>query len=115
VPPEAADAIAACRARGGRVVAVGTTVVRTLESAVGEDGRVRTGEGETELFITPGFRFRVVDRLITNFHMPRSSLVVMVAAFMGPRWRRTYEIALEREYRFLSFGDAMLADREEAT
>src|SRR5690606_27397068 len=114
VPQATVDAIGATKGRGGKVVAVGTTVVRALETAA-LSGRLEATSGPTDLFITPGFRFRVVDRLITNFHMPRSSLVVMVAAFMGPRWRRTYEIALEREYRFLSFGDAMLADREEAT
>lgn len=103
-------AVADTRRRGGRVVAIGTTVVRALESAA-PDGELKPWEGHTDLFITPGFRFSVVDRLVTNFHMPRSSLIVMVAAFMGPEWRRNYELALDRGYRFLSFGDAMLADR----
>ncbi len=102
-----AGTMAACertRAGGGRVVAVGTTAVRALESAAAT-GRL---EGRTELFITPGFEFRVVDRLLTNFHLPRSSLLVMVEAFVGPRWRDLYATALAEDYRFLSFGDAML-------
>jgi S-adenosylmethionine:tRNA ribosyltransferase-isomerase len=90
-----------------RVVAVGTTTVRALESAAAT-GRL---QGRTDLFIRPGFRFRVVDVLLTNFHMPRSSLLVMLAAFAGPRWRRLYELALGEGYRFLSFGDAMIAAR----
>ncbi|HEX7036686.1 MAG TPA: tRNA preQ1(34) S-adenosylmethionine ribosyltransferase-isomerase QueA [Pseudomonadales bacterium] len=116
VPPEAADAIAACRARGGRVVAVGTTVVRTLESAVGEDGRVRTGEGETELFITPGFRFRTVDALLTNFHLPQSTLLMLVSAFGGhERVMAAYRVAVEAGYRFFSYGDAMFLEPATAT
>ena len=111
VPGETAAAIEAARARGGRVVAIGTTVVRTLESAAGDDGRVLPGSGETALFITPGYRFRVVDVLVTNFHVPGSTLVVLVAAFMGDAWRTAYGVALERGYRFLSFGDAMLVER----
>jgi len=110
VPEATAVAIESARRRGGSVVAIGTTVVRTLESRALGPG-VEPGEGETSLFITPGHRFSVVDRLITNFHLPRSSLVVMVAAFLGPQWRDVYTTALERRYRFLSFGDAMLADR----
>ena len=92
-----------------RVVAVGTTVVRTLESAA------VSGElaGRTELFITPGFEFRVVDALMTNFHMPRSTLLVMIEAFAGPRWREWYRTALAEGYRFLSFGDAMFLEREQ--
>lgn len=76
-------------------------------------GSLEPWTGHTDLFITPGFEFRVVDRLVTNFHLPRSSLLVMIAAFMGPKWRDAYSVALERGYRFLSFGDAMLCDREE--
>lgn len=90
-----------------RVVAVGTTTVRALESAAA-NGQL---EGRTNLFIRPGFRFRVVDVLLTNFHLPRSSLLVMLAAFVGPRWRRLYEDALGDGYRFLSFGDAMVVAR----
>jgi S-adenosylmethionine:tRNA ribosyltransferase-isomerase len=111
VGEEVAGAVAAARARGGRVVAVGTTVVRALESAADPSGRVLPGGGSTGLFITPGYRFRVIDLLVTNFHVPGSTLVVLVAAFMGERWREAYRVALERGYRFLSFGDAMLASR----
>lgn len=113
VPTSTSTAIADTRRDRGRVVAVGTTVVRALESRA-TNGHVEPGEGETDLFIRPGFEFSVVDRLITNFHMPRSSLIVMLAAFMGPGWRQLYETALERGYRFLSFGDAMLANRRTA-
>jgi S-adenosylmethionine:tRNA ribosyltransferase-isomerase len=111
VGEEAAAAITAAQRRGGRVVAVGTTVVRALESAAGPGGEVRPEAGSTGLFITPGYRFRVIDLLVTNFHIPGSTLVVLVAAFMGERWREAYRVALERGYRFLSFGDAMLARR----
>jgi S-adenosylmethionine:tRNA ribosyltransferase-isomerase len=111
VDEEAAAAVAAARRRRGRVVAVGTTVVRALESAAGAGGEVCPGPGTTDLFITPGYEFRVVDLLVTNFHVPGSTLVVLVAAFMGERWREAYRVALERGYRFLSFGDAMLAVR----
>jgi S-adenosylmethionine:tRNA ribosyltransferase-isomerase len=104
------EAVMAARARGGRVVAVGTTVVRSLETAAAA-GELRSFDGHTDLFITPGYRFRVVDLLLTNFHVPASTLVVLVAAFMGSGWREAYRIALDRGYRFLSFGDAMLAER----
>ncbi|HUY98408.1 MAG TPA: tRNA preQ1(34) S-adenosylmethionine ribosyltransferase-isomerase QueA [Verrucomicrobiae bacterium] len=111
-PPAAAAAIAACRDRGGRVVAVGTTVVRVLESVADEGGGVRPGAASTRLYLRPGDRFRVVDGLLTNFHQPRSSLLVLVSAFLGwERARRAYRVALERGYRFLSFGDCMLAWR----
>lgn len=106
-----AAAVAATRQRGGKVVAVGTTVVRALESCADGAGGVEPAERETDLFIVPGFSFSVVDRLVTNFHLPGSSLIAMVAAFMGDGWRAAYATALERGYRFLSFGDAMLADR----
>ena len=106
IPPATAEAVAATRAAGGRVVAVGTTVVRTLESAADDEGGVAAGEGTTDLFITPGYVPRVVDSLLTNFHMPRSSLIVMIAALV-PGWRELYEHALSQGYRFLSFGDAM--------
>jgi S-adenosylmethionine:tRNA ribosyltransferase-isomerase len=112
VPEATATAVDSARRRGGAVVAIGTTVVRTLESRALGPG-VEPGEGETSLFITPGHRFSAVDRLVTNFHLPRSSLAVMVAAFLGPEWRQVYMTALERGYRFLSFGDAMLADRHD--
>ena len=110
VGEEAVSAIAAAQARGGRIVAIGTTVVRSLESAAA-GGALRPSDGFTDLFIAPGHQFRVVDALVTNFHVPGSTLVVLVAAFMGPEWRRAYETALGRGYRFLSFGDAMLVER----
>lgn len=105
-----AETMAACR-EARRVVAVGTTTVRALESAwaTGET------EGRTDLFITPGFRFGVVDVMMTNFHLPRSSLLLMLAAFCGPRWRDIYREALQDGYRFLSFGDAMIVSRAELT
>jgi S-adenosylmethionine:tRNA ribosyltransferase-isomerase len=112
VPAEAAEAIAACRARGGRVVAVGTTSVRTLESAF--DGeRVAPGAGRTTLFVRPGHAFRAVDVLVTNFHLPRSTLLMLVSAFGGTeRVLAAYREAVARGYRFFSYGDAMLLFRE---
>jgi S-adenosylmethionine:tRNA ribosyltransferase-isomerase len=108
VPPEAAEAVAETRRRGGRVWAVGTTVVRTLETAAGPDGEVRPGRGSTDLFISPGYRFRVVDGLVTNFHLPRSTLLVLVSAFAGHgRTLDAYRHAIEAGYRFYSYGDAM--------
>ncbi|HEY3675675.1 MAG TPA: tRNA preQ1(34) S-adenosylmethionine ribosyltransferase-isomerase QueA [Candidatus Tumulicola sp.] len=116
VPAAAAGAIAAARNRGGRIIAAGTTVVRALESAAGEDGSVATGEGSTSLFITPGYRFRIVDALITNFHLPRSSLLVLVSAFAGrDRILGAYARAVRERYRFFSFGDAMFVVREGST
>lgn len=108
VPESAAQAIAGTRAGGGRVVAVGSTVVRTLETAAAAGGTVRPGSGATDLFITPGYQFRVVDAMLTNFHAPGTTLIVMIAAILGDDWRTAYAAALERGYRFLSFGDAML-------
>jgi S-adenosylmethionine:tRNA ribosyltransferase-isomerase len=107
VPQETADAVNAST----RVIAVGTTVVRTLESFADDAGNVTSGSHQTDLFLTPGYRFRVVDGLITNFHMPSSTLLVLLAAFMGPGWRDAYAVALDRGYRFLSFGDAMYVER----
>ncbi len=104
----AAEAIRAAE----RVVAVGTTVVRTLESAAVGTGEVRTGSGSTELFITPGYRFQVVDALLTNFHLPRSTLLMLVSAFAGrERVLAAYEEAVREGYRFYSYGDAMFAER----
>ncbi|HSK06334.1 MAG TPA: tRNA preQ1(34) S-adenosylmethionine ribosyltransferase-isomerase QueA [Acidimicrobiia bacterium] len=114
IPGATAEAIDRARVAGGRVVAAGTTVTRALETFGNEDGTVEAGSGETTLFLKPGDRFRVVDALITNFHVPGSTLVVLVAAFMGTRWREAYETALDRGYRFLSFGDAMYAERGDA-
>jgi S-adenosylmethionine:tRNA ribosyltransferase-isomerase len=118
VPEEAAAAVRDTRRRGGRVVAVGTTVVRTLESVAreapeGERGEIDAGSGRTALFIYPGFRFRVVDALLTNFHLPRSTLLMLVSAFAGrDRVLAAYREAIEEGYRFYSYGDAMLAERE---
>lgn len=109
LPTATAEAINACKARGGRVVAVGTTCVRVLETA-GQKGMPLTAwSGDTDLTIRPPFEFRVVDALVTNFHLPRSSLLLLVAAFTGMEsMRRTYQIAVEQNYRFYSYGDAML-------
>jgi S-adenosylmethionine:tRNA ribosyltransferase-isomerase len=112
LPVETVAAIERCRARGGRVVAVGTTSVRVLESCADENGSLRAGAGSTNLFLVPGARFRVVDALLTNFHLPRSTLLMLVAAFAGrERVLRLYAEAIERGYRFYSYGDAMLLVR----
>ncbi len=109
LPDETAAAIAACRARGGRVVAVGTTVVRVLEERARNDGQVEPGEGWCGTIIMPGHRFRSVDALLTNFHLPRTSLLVLVAAFAGrERVLAAYEQAIALGFRFYSYGDAML-------
>ncbi len=107
VSEDAAERVNLVRQSGGRIVAVGTTVTRTLESATDDAGTVHAFDGPTDLFITPGYDFRCVDALITNFHAPRTTLLVLISAILGPRWRDVYETALERGYRFLSFGDAM--------
>jgi S-adenosylmethionine:tRNA ribosyltransferase-isomerase len=107
-----AAAIAAARARGNSVVAVGTTCVRALESAAQASGEIAAATGETRLFITPGYAFRVVDRMITNFHLPKSTLLMLVSAFAGlDPVRRAYAHAIEQRYRFFSYGDAMLIDK----
>ena len=109
VPAESAEAINAVRAAGGSVWAVGTTVVRTLETVADEAGVVHAGEGETSIFIRPPYRFKAVDRLVTNFHLPRSTLLMLVSAFAGHELTmRAYREAVEREYRFFSYGDAMV-------
>jgi S-adenosylmethionine:tRNA ribosyltransferase-isomerase len=106
---EAADALNEARARGGRVVAVGTTTVRALESSADERGRVSAGRGETGLTVTPGYRFRAADALLTNFHLPRSSLLVLVSAFAGRELvLAAYRHAVGAGYRFYSYGDCML-------
>ncbi len=108
---DAAENILACRQRGGRVIAVGTTVVRALETAA-ESGRIRAGSGETSLFITPGYRFRAIDALLTNFHLPESTLLMLVCAFAGyERVMSAYAEAIADGYRFFSYGDAMFAER----
>ena len=108
VPPTAAKAVNRAREAGGRLWAVGTTVVRTLESVATEDGTVRPGRGSTDLFIAPGYPFRVVDALVTNFHLPRSTLLMLVSAFGGrERVLDAYREAIREGYRFYSYGDAM--------
>jgi S-adenosylmethionine:tRNA ribosyltransferase-isomerase len=105
------DAIAACKARGGRVVAVGTTTLRALESAA-VGGVLQAGARETAIFITPGFQFRVVDTLVTNFHLPKSTLMMLVSAFAGHQHLMAlYAHAIASQYRFFSYGDAMLLQR----
>ena len=118
VPQATVDAVLRTRAAGGRVVAIGTTTVRALESAAeaarqaGAPGSLQAGPGETRIFITPGYRFQVVDRLVTNFHLPRSTLMMLVSAFSGmERIRALYAHAIAQRYRFFSYGDAMLLDR----
>jgi S-adenosylmethionine:tRNA ribosyltransferase-isomerase len=109
VPEETARAVRETRARGARVIAVGTTSVRSLETAAGEGTDVSAFEGDTRLYIRPGYRFRAVDAMITNFHLPHSTLLVMVSAFAGrERILAAYELAKREGYRFYSFGDAML-------
>ena len=112
LPESAADAVAAARARGGRVVAVGTTAARVLESRRSDGGLVEPGAGTTRLYLRPGNPPRVVDGLLTNFHQPRSSLLVLLASLVGERWRPAYEHAMTAGYRFLSFGDCMLCWRQ---
>ena len=113
IPPETVAAIDEAKKRGGKVIAVGTTTVRCLEASAAKRGVPTTGEAETDLFITPGFDFRVVDRLITNFHLPKSTLLVLVSAFAGiDPIRRAYRHAIGQHYRFYSYGDAMLLDRQ---
>jgi S-adenosylmethionine:tRNA ribosyltransferase-isomerase len=112
IPLQTAAAIATARARGARIVAVGTTSLRALESSADEDGTVEADEAETRLFITPGYRFRVVDRLVSNFHLPKSTLLMLVSAFAGyANIRAAYAHAIAQRYRFFSYGDAMLLDR----
>jgi S-adenosylmethionine:tRNA ribosyltransferase-isomerase len=104
-----ADRLNAARASGGRLIAVGTTSLRLLESAVGEDGLIRPFEGETRIFITPGYRFRAIDGLMTNFHLPRSTLFMLVGALMGlERMQAAYAHAIAQGYRFYSYGDSSL-------
>ncbi len=111
IPQETVDAIDATRAAGGRVIAVGTTSMRALEAAA-QDGPLEAGSGETEIFILPGFRFQVVDALITNFHLPKSTLMMLVSAFAGMDGiRRAYAHAVAQRYRFFSYGDAMFLTR----
>ncbi len=121
LPEATAQAIAACRARGGKVVAVGTTSLRALESAakyqnIAPGGLLQADSRETDLFIRPGYTFKVVDRLITNFHLPKSTLLMLVSAFAGYNtMRAAYQHAITQQYRFFSYGDAMLLTRTENT
>ena len=109
VTPEQAERINAARARGGRIVCVGTTSVRTLETVATEDGIVHPGSGFTQIFITPGVKIKAVDTLITNFHLPQSTLLMLISALMGrENALAAYEIAVKERYRFFSFGDAMM-------
>ena len=113
IPQSTVDAINQARASGGRVIAVGTTSLRALESAA-QKGEHTTGENETCIFITPGYRFKVVDMLLTNFHLPKSTLLMLVCAFGGmDKMLAAYRIAVDNEYRFFSYGDAMLIERNE--
>ena len=108
ITAEAADRINKARENGGRIICVGTTSCRTLESAADEDGRLRESSGWTDIFIYPGYRFRIMDALITNFHLPESTLLMLVSAFAGKeRILTAYEEAVRNRYRFFSFGDAM--------
>ena len=109
VSRETADALNAVRAKGGRIVAVGSTALRLLESAAGEDGKLRAFSGETAIFITPGYQFRAIDLMLTNFHLPRSTLFMLVSAFSGlATMKRAYAHAIAAGYRFYSYGDACL-------
>jgi S-adenosylmethionine:tRNA ribosyltransferase-isomerase len=109
VSPETAQTLNAVKVSGGKIVAVGTTSLRLLESAAGENGKLSAFTGETCLFITPGYRFRFVDRLLTNFHLPRSTLLMLVAAFSGlDVMKCAYAHAMDQNYRFYSYGDACL-------
>ena len=108
ISEESAHRINAVKERGGRVIAVGTTSVRTLESAADQEGRVKEQSGNTDIFIYPGYRFRCVDALITNFHLPESTLLMLISAFMGKEQAlEVYRLAGQEKYRFFSFGDAM--------
>jgi S-adenosylmethionine:tRNA ribosyltransferase-isomerase len=112
VSAETADALNRVRAAGGRIIAVGTTALRLLEAATSESGLVQPFSGETSIFITPGYRFRAVDALMTNFHLPRSTLFMLVAAFSGlDTMRLAYAHAIRSRYRFYSYGDASLLFR----
>jgi len=114
IPQATVDAIARTHGAGGRVIAVGTTSLRALESAA-QSGKLQAGTGETRIFITPGYRFRVVDVLLTNFHLPKSTLLMLVCAFGGmDEMLATYRHAVTNEYRFFSYGDAMLIERKHA-
>ena len=112
VPQETVESIRRAKAGGGRVLAVGTTSLRALEAAAAGHGALKSGHGDTDIFITPGYRLRVVERLLTNFHLPRSTLLMLVSAFGGlENIRDAYQHAINKRYRFFSYGDAMLIER----
>lgn len=114
IPEATVTAIAETRTRGGRVIAAGTTTLRALESAA-RHGPLQAGSGETDIFITPGFEFQVVDQLITNFHLPKSTLMMLVSAFAGhSHIKALYTEAIAQRYRFFSYGDAMLLQKNTA-
>lgn len=109
MPQETAEALEKARREGRRIIAVGTTSVRVLESSAQPDGSINAGEGSTRLFIYPGYRFRIVNGMITNFHLPKSTLLLLVSAFMGNELReKSYQYAIDNRFRFFSYGDAML-------
>jgi S-adenosylmethionine:tRNA ribosyltransferase-isomerase len=114
IPAETIDAIRQAKQIGNRVLAVGSTSLRALEACANANkGELKSGHGETNLFITPGFNFRIVDRLLTNFHLPRSTLLMMVSAFAGmENIRCAYQHAISQRYHFFSYGDAMLIERK---
>ena len=112
IPQITVDQISHAQASGGRIIAVGTTSLRALEAAA-QNGQLQAGEGETRIFITPGYRFKVVERLLTNFHLPKSTLLMLVSAFAGmEQIRHAYAHAIDHRYRFFSYGDAMLIERQ---
>jgi S-adenosylmethionine:tRNA ribosyltransferase-isomerase len=112
IPESTVDSIKETRKRGGRVTAIGTTALRALESAA-QHGELKAGDGDTDIFITPGYTFKVVDRLFTNFHLPKSTLLMLVSAFAGiDNIKKAYAHAVEKEYRFFSYGDAMLIEKQ---
>ncbi len=114
IPEATIEAIQQAKRKGGRVLAIGSTTLRTLESCAQKyNGKIVPGHGSTQLFITPGFKFQIVDRLLTNFHLPRSTLIMMISAFAGlENIRRAYRHAITQRYRFFSYGDAMLIERK---
>lgn len=113
IPEETASLVKTTREKGGKVTAVGTTALRALESAA-HSGELMPGNGETDIFITPGYQFRIVERLLTNFHLPKSTLIMLVSAFAGTEnIRKAYQHAIEQRYRFFSYGDAMLIERKD--
>lgn len=115
IPQMTVDLIAEAKARGCKITAVGTTALRALESSALKTGQAESGQGETAIFITPGFQFRVVDRLLTNFHLPKSTLLMLVSAFAGfENTMQAYQHAIAAQYRFFSYGDAMLIERKQA-